>query len=101
ISKRAQHAGNVTQGRRLRATLLQRSRRLTLEIDDHEVVALRAQHLPEMIIAVNARAESRVVAYLLHDLLHPAEIVLAPLEERLRLRDTFLGQSFRLELTAE
>ena len=44
----------------LRAALLERSRRLALEVDDHERAVGRLEHLPEVIVAVvaNARAES-------------------------------------------
>ena len=59
----AQHARHVAQRRALGAALLEGARRLALEVDDDEVVA-RDQYLPEVVIAVKARAHARLRLYL-------------------------------------
>ena len=53
VIERSQHAGHVPQWRVFLAALGDRTRRLTLKIDKHEVV-LGEQHLPKMKIAVVA-----------------------------------------------
>src|SRR3546814_96595 len=49
--KRAQHSSHVAQRRGLDAPLAHGPLRLTLEVDDHEVLACE-QHLPQVEIAV-------------------------------------------------
>ena len=50
--ERAQHARDVAQRQSLQPALVERSRRLTLEVDDHEVVP-GVKHLAEVIVAVD------------------------------------------------
>src|SRR5690606_8730996 len=49
-----QHPGDIAQRRGLRAALMQRALRLTLEIDDRDVV-LTDQDLAQVIVAMDAR----------------------------------------------
>jgi len=56
--ERAQHAGNILEGRTLPATLCQRARGLAFEIDDDKVAA-GEENLAEMIVAMNAGSHGR------------------------------------------
>jgi hypothetical protein len=47
----------------LRAPLRERPERLPLEVDHEELAAVRAEHLAEVVVAVVADAEPRVVAH--------------------------------------
>src|SRR4051812_32724168 len=55
ILERAHHPGHVSNSKALPTPLLQRSRRLAFEIDDHEFAAC-IENLAKMIIAVKADA---------------------------------------------
>src|SRR6185436_14426409 len=57
VVERAQHAGNVTQRRMLRAALAEGSRRLSFEIDDHKIIAAY-EYLPQVIVTVVTGLES-------------------------------------------
>src|SRR5215212_4074470 len=52
------HAGHVSQWRRLFSSLLERSRRLSLEVDDREITSRRPKHLAEVIIPVHAGSKA-------------------------------------------
>src|SRR5690348_12702914 len=57
VMKRAQHPGNVANGSALAPAVTQRARRLTFEIDNHEILA-GIEHLPEVQIAMRANTQS-------------------------------------------
>src|ERR1043165_3214193 len=61
VVERAQHSGDIAQRRKLGATLVQRLKRLALEIDDDDVGAGN-QYLAKMEVAMNARAQCTNIA---------------------------------------
>src|SRR5439155_10179034 len=51
VMEGSQHPGDVPEGRALEPSVTKGSRRLALEVDNHEVVA-SVEHLPEVVVAV-------------------------------------------------
>src|SRR5262245_21549527 len=90
IRDAAQHTGDVAQWRRLLAAFGERTRGLSLEIDDLEFAGARAKHLPQVVVAVRARAKAEVVADIVSDLVDPTDEMIASFDERLRFRDPVL-----------
>ena len=61
VMERAQHPGHVAERRAFDTAFAHRPRRLTLEIDDHEVLAGK-EHLTEVIVAVDPCARAAQLA---------------------------------------
>ena len=60
IVKRAQHSGHILGGACLPATLGERPRRLSLEVDRHHPLGTRIdEHLAEVVIAMHADVGGR------------------------------------------
>src|SRR5262249_19574599 len=101
VCEASQHSRDVTQRRCLLASLAERACWLTLAVDDQQLAVGGAQHLAEMIVAVNPYLETQVASKRVHDLVDPSGEMLAAPRERTRLGVAVSWESGCIELALE